>query len=246
MVTVVSLCFYDHRSWDQLAQFSSVTQSCPIFCDPMDCSPPGFPAHHQLLELTQTHVHRVGDSIQPSHPQSSPSPLAFNLSHPQGLFQWVSSLHQVAKVLELVDCIRILTLPFTSWVPVQLFNLPEFSHQGNPSNVFSYLNPSNEPSVKCEVIKRAIVCQVLEQYLVHGKCNISISFFYHHIWKEQWRPNALPAPPILLIFALRKVGLALKAKFIIYFAFTGYDPISHFYNLSHTCLMETQLAIQKK
>ena len=65
----------------------------------MDCSMPGFPVHHQLLELTQIHVHRVSDAIQPSHPLSSPSP-AFNLSQHQGLFQWVSSSHQVAKVLE--------------------------------------------------------------------------------------------------------------------------------------------------
>ena len=66
----------------------------------MDCSMPGFPVHHQCPELTQTHVHRVGDAIQPSHPLLSPSPPAFNLSQHQGLFQWVSSSHQVAKVLE--------------------------------------------------------------------------------------------------------------------------------------------------
>ena len=70
----------------------------------MDCSMPGFPVHHQLLELAQTHVHRVGDIIQPSHPLSSPSP-AFNLSQHQGLFQWISSLHQVAKVLEFRICL---------------------------------------------------------------------------------------------------------------------------------------------
>jgi len=70
-------------------KFSSVTQSCPTLCDPMDYSTPGFPVHHQLLELTQTHVHRVGDAIQPSHPLLSPSPPAFNLSQHQGLFQWV-------------------------------------------------------------------------------------------------------------------------------------------------------------
>ena len=81
-------------------QFSSVAQSCPTLCNPMDCSTPGFPVHHQLLELAQTHVHRVCDAIQPSHPLSFPSPPAFNLSQHQGLFQWVSSLHQVAKVLE--------------------------------------------------------------------------------------------------------------------------------------------------
>ena len=73
----------------------------PILCDSMDCSMPGLPAHHQLPGLAQSHVQWVGDAIQPSHPLSSPSPPALNLSQLQGLFQWVSSLFQVAKVLEL-------------------------------------------------------------------------------------------------------------------------------------------------
>ena len=81
-------------------QFSSVTQSCLTVCDPMDCSKPGFPVHHQLLELTQTQVHWVDDAIQPSYPLLSPSPPTFNLSQHQGLFKWVSSLYEVAKVLE--------------------------------------------------------------------------------------------------------------------------------------------------
>ena len=82
-------------------QFSSVAQSCPTLCNPMDCSTPVFPVHHQLLELAQTYVHRVNDAIQPSHPLLSASPSTFNLSqHQGGLFQWVSSLHQVAKALE--------------------------------------------------------------------------------------------------------------------------------------------------
>ena len=85
----------------QLLQFSSVTQSCLTSCNPMDCSTPGFPVHHQLLEPTQTHVHHVSDLIRPSHPLSSPSPPAFNLSQHQGLFQWVGSLNPMAKVLEL-------------------------------------------------------------------------------------------------------------------------------------------------
>ena len=68
-------------------QFSSVTQSCPTLCNPMDHSTPGFPVHHQFPKLTQTHVHRVGDAIQPSHPLSSPSPPAFNLSQHKGLFR---------------------------------------------------------------------------------------------------------------------------------------------------------------
>ena len=79
---------------------SSVAQSCPTLCNPMDCSTPGFPVHHQLPEPTQTHVHCVSNAIQPSHPLSSPSLPAFNLSRHQGLFQWVSSAHQVAKGLE--------------------------------------------------------------------------------------------------------------------------------------------------
>ena len=82
-------------------QFSSVTQSCPTLCDPLDWSMLGFPVHRQLLELAQTHVYQLSDAIQPSHPLLSPSPHAFNLSQHQSLFHWVKSLHQVAKVLEL-------------------------------------------------------------------------------------------------------------------------------------------------
>ena len=81
-------------------QFSSVAQSCPILCDPMDCSMPGLPVHHQVPDFTQTHVHRFSDAIQPSHPLSPASPPTFNLSQHQGLFQWVNYSHQVAKVLE--------------------------------------------------------------------------------------------------------------------------------------------------
>ena len=80
-----------------ILQFSSITQLCLTLCDPMDCGTPDFPVHHQLLELAQTQVHQVEDAIQPSCPLSSPSPPAFNLSQHQGLFQWVSSSHQVAK-----------------------------------------------------------------------------------------------------------------------------------------------------
>ena len=80
-------------------QFSSVTQSCPTLCNPMNCGTPGLPVHY-LPEFTHTHIHQVGDAIQSSHPLSTPSPPALNLSQHQGLFQWVNSLHQVAKVLE--------------------------------------------------------------------------------------------------------------------------------------------------
>ena len=90
-------------------QFSSVAQSCPTLCDPMNRSTLGLPVHHQLLESTQIHVHRVDDAIQPSHPLSSPSPPAPNPSQHQGLFQWVSSSHEVDKLQvsnDHVKCVR--------------------------------------------------------------------------------------------------------------------------------------------
>ena len=98
-----------YSALQQMTQFSSVTQSCPILCDPMNPSMPGLPVHHQLLECTQTHIHWVSDAIPPSHPLSSsvichplssPSPPAPNPSQHQSLFQWVNSSHEVAKVLE--------------------------------------------------------------------------------------------------------------------------------------------------
>jgi len=81
-------------------QFSSVDKSCPTLCDPMNRSTPGLPVHHQLLEFTQTHVHRVSDAIQSSNTLSSLSPPAPNPSQHQSLFQWVNSSHEVAKLLE--------------------------------------------------------------------------------------------------------------------------------------------------
>ena len=92
--------WHSYWIWQKLVQFSSVAQSCPTLCDPMNCSMPGHSVHHQLPKSTQTPVHWVGDAIQPSHPLSSPSSPALNLSQHQGLFKRVSFLHQVAKVLE--------------------------------------------------------------------------------------------------------------------------------------------------
>ena len=100
LLNQILLCFTPKIFICVTIQFSSVAQSCLILCDPMDCSTTGLPVHHQLLEPTQTHVHQVSDAIQPSYPLSSPFPPAFNLSQHQGLFQGVSSLHQVATVLE--------------------------------------------------------------------------------------------------------------------------------------------------
>ena len=93
-------CFWQLLEKKESVQFSSVAQSCLTLCDPMNCSMPGLPVHHQLPEFTQTHVHQVSDAIQPSHPLSSPFPPAPNSSQHQSLFQWVNSSQEVAKVLE--------------------------------------------------------------------------------------------------------------------------------------------------
>ena len=131
----------------------------PTLCDPMDCSMPGFPVHHQLLEFVQTHVHRVSDAIQPSHPLSSTSP-TFSLSQHQGLFQWVSSSHQVAKVLE-------------------------FQLQHQPSNKYSGLIP-----IRIDSFDLLAVQGILKSLLQHWnskasifQCSVSLWSNSHiHIW----------------------------------------------------------------
>ena len=101
VIVLVSWVF--HNKWPETRWLCccSVIQSCVTLCDPMNCSMPGLPVHHKLLEFTQTRVHRVSDAIQPSHPLLSPSPPAPNPSQHQSLFQWVNSSHEVAKVLEI-------------------------------------------------------------------------------------------------------------------------------------------------
>ena len=127
-------------------QFNSVAQSSPTLCHPMDCSTPGFPVLHQLLELAQTYVHWVGDAIQPSHPLSSPFPPAFHLSQHQGLFQWVGSFHQVAKVLTLQlqhqSFQWIFRIDFLEdwlvWLPCS----PRDSQESSPTPQFKSINSS--------------------------------------------------------------------------------------------------------
>ena len=114
---------------------SSVTQLSTL-CDPMDCSMPGFPVHHQLPELVQTHVNQVGDAIQPSHPLSSPSPPALNLSQHQDLLQWVSSSHQVAKVLGVSASVSVLPMNIQDWFPSGWTGLISLQSKGL-SRVFS-------------------------------------------------------------------------------------------------------------
>ena len=141
--------------------FSLVSKSCPTLCDPMDCSTPGLLVHHQLPELAQTHVHRVGDAIQPSHPLLSPSPSALNLSQHQALFKWVSSSHQVAKVLEFLLQHQSFQWTFRVhflqdwlvWSPCY----PRDSQESSPAPQFKIINPSalshlSGPIVICSAI----------------------------------------------------------------------------------------------
>ena len=106
-----------------IIEFSSVAQLCPTLCNPMNCSTPGLPVHHQLLEFTKTHVHRVGDAIQLSHPLSSPSPPAVNSSQCESLFQWVNSSHEMAKLLQLQFYHHFFQIPrileWTGWISLQ-------------------------------------------------------------------------------------------------------------------------------
>ena len=117
-------------------QFSSVAQSCPTLCDTMNHSMPGLPVHHQPPEFTQTHVQWVGDAIQPSPPLSSPSPPAFNLSQHQGLFQWVSSWHQVAKVIGVSASTSVLPVNTQDWSPLEWTGCISLQSKGL-SRVFS-------------------------------------------------------------------------------------------------------------
>ena len=98
--------------------FSSVAQLCRTLCDPINRNTPGLPVHHQLLESTQTHIHRVGDAIQPSHPLLSPSSPAFNLSQHQGLFKWVISSHQVDKSIGVSASASVLPMNNQDWFPL--------------------------------------------------------------------------------------------------------------------------------
>ena len=117
-------------------QFSSVAQSCPTLCDPMACSMPGLPVHHQLPEFTQTHVHWVIDAIQPSHPLLPPSPPAFNLSQHQGLFQWVSSSIRSPKYWSFSFSISPSSMNIQDWFPLGLIGLISLQFKGL-SRVFS-------------------------------------------------------------------------------------------------------------
>ena len=125
--------------WRLIIQYSSVQS----LSDPMDCRTLGLPVHYQLPEFTQTHVHRVGDAIQPSHPLSSPFPPALTLSQRQVLFQWVSSLYQVAKVLEFqLQHQSLQWAPRTGFLYDGLVGSPRGSQESSPTPQFKSINSS--------------------------------------------------------------------------------------------------------
>ena len=119
------ICFFDLPCCCCL-----VPNSCPTLCSSMDCSIPGSSVLHYFPEFTQTHVHWVGDVTKPSHPLSSPSPPDFNPSQQQGLFQWVSSLHQVAKVFGASALTTVLPLNIQGWFPLRLTGLISLQSKG--------------------------------------------------------------------------------------------------------------------
>ena len=138
------------QPWDILLiyynQFSSVVQSCLTLFDPMNHSTSGLLVHHQLLQFTQTHLHWVSDAIQPSHPLSSPSPPALNLSQHQGLFKWVSLSHQVAKSIGVSASTSVLPVNTQDWSPVgwtggSLCSLRD-SQESSPTSQFKSINSS--------------------------------------------------------------------------------------------------------
>ena len=145
-------------------QFSSVAQLYPTLCDPMDCSTPGLPVHHQLSELAQTHVHWFGDAIQPSHSLSSPSPPAFNLSQHQGLFKWVSSWYQVAKVLEF----QLILRPSNEYSGLISFQIDWFdllAVQGTLKSLLQH-HSSKASILRCSAF---FIVQLSHPYMTTGK-----------------------------------------------------------------------------
>jgi len=139
-------------------------------CDLMVCSMSGFLFHHQLLKPTQTYVDRVGDPIQPSHPLSFPSPPAFNLSQHQGLFQWVSSLHQVAKVLELHFQHQSFIMTIQDWFPSEWTGWISLQSKGLFKSLLQHHNS------KASILRYSafLIVQISHPYMTTGK-NIALT-----------------------------------------------------------------------
>ena len=188
-----------------VAQFGSVVQSCLTPCGPMDFSIPGLPVHHQHPKFTQTHVHRVGDAIQPSHPLLSPSPPAFILSQCQGLFKWVSSLHQVAKVLEFQ--LQHQSLQWTPRTDLLYDGLvgypcrPGDSQESSPTPQFKSINTSGNIPGQILIQKDAYTPMFIEALFTIAQtwrgspCGFNLHFLYcepgwasFHIFKSLFTP----------------------------------------------------------
>ena len=155
-------------------QFSSVAQSCLTLCNPMDCHTAGFPVYHQLLEFTQTHVHWLSDAIQPSHPLMFPSLPSFNHSQNQGLFQWVSSLHQVAKVLEFIFNISS-SSEFSGLISFRMDWLDLLAVQGTLKSLLQ--NHSSKASIL--QLSAFFTVQLSHPYMTTGK---SSQIGRAHVW----------------------------------------------------------------
>ena len=143
-------------------QFSSVTPSCPTFCNPMDRRTPGLPVHHQLLELTQTHVHWVSDAIQPSHPLSSPSPPTFTLSQHQGLFKWVKPGGQSIGVSASTS---VLPMNTQDWFPLGWTGLISLKSKG----LFKSLLQNNSSKASILWLSAFFMVQLSHPYMTTGK-----------------------------------------------------------------------------
>ena len=156
-----------------LKLFSSVAQLCLTLCDPMDCSTPGLSVHHQLPEFTQTRVHWVGDAIQTFHPLSSPSPPALNLSQHQGLFKWVSSSHQVAKVLEFQ--FQHQSFHWTPRTDILYDGLV-----GSPCSPRDSQRFLKHHSSKSSVLQRSafFIVQLSHLYMITGKTIVAINIYF--------------------------------------------------------------------
>ena len=143
--------------------FSPVAQLCLTLCDPMDCNTPDFPVHHQLLELTQTHVHQVSDVIQPSDSLSSSSPPAFNLSQNHCLFQQVSSSHEVAKVLEFQ--LQHQSFQYSGLISFRMDWLDLLAVQGTLKNLLQH-HSSKASILQCSAF---FMVQLSHPYMTTGK-----------------------------------------------------------------------------
>ena len=150
--------------WGKKIQFTSVAPSCPTLCDPMNCSTPDFPVHHQLPEFTQTHVHRVSDAIQPSHPLSSPSPCAPNPSQHQSLFQWVNSSMRWPKYWSFSFSI-IPSKKHPGLISFRMDWLDLFAIQGTLKSLLQH------PSSKASILWRSafFTVQLSHPYMTTGK-----------------------------------------------------------------------------